>query len=125
MAPDFHLRAWAPGNGQAGQGLELAQARANDQPALGGGAAAQACLSPGPDAERKWGRKQGAVAAAVQSNGLWAAETACGARQRGARSGHLVPAVLQSGAQVRGSGRAGEGRRAGIVHRPGSCHRWI
>ena len=77
MAPDLHLRAWAPGNGQAGQGLELAQARANDQPALGGGAAAQACLSPGPDTERKWGRKQGAVAAAVQSNGLWVAETAC------------------------------------------------
>lgn len=66
----------------------------------GGGAAAQACLlspGPGPDpgAGRKWGRKQGAVAAAVQSDGLWAVETACRARQQGARSRHPVPAVLR------------------------------
>ena len=65
------------------------------------------------------------MAAAVQSAGLWAAETACGARQRGAGSGHPVPTVPRSGAQVRGSERAGEGGRVGTVHRAGSCHRWV
>lgn len=96
----------APGSGQAGQGLEPAQARANDQPALGGGAAAQACLSarprPRPRCREEVGQEAGGGGGRCAVRRAVGGGDACGARQQGAGSRHPVPAVLRSGAQVRG-----------------------
>ncbi|XP_063665429.1 SH3 domain and tetratricopeptide repeat-containing protein 1 isoform X4 [Pan troglodytes] len=99
-APGLYYRAWGLGSGQAGQGLDLVQERANDQPAAVSVQPPWACLSvTGPQG-------QGGSRAGSRGRRPLCSQPGCGrplpapsswrqprgASQRWARSGHLVPA---------------------------------
>lgn len=133
-APGLYYRAWGLGSGQAGQGLDLVQERANDQPAAVSVQPPWACLSvTGPQG-------QGGSRAGSRGRRPLCSQPGCGrplpapsswrqprgASQRWARSGHLVPACygpvgLGAASEEHAAGMGGSGAGGAWTGRAGCC----